>query len=87
MWDLKEVEKKVAVADEKGAVTFGKVLNETKEINKIINSKCVILMLCENSVGSYLGYYAFTSAECVVILLESSIKEEYCQNMIEKYRP
>ena len=87
-WEFSEINKhKVAAVDEANSITFEQTLMEAEKIHSIINTKCVVLMLSDNSVGSFAGYVAFTHYECIVIVLESSVKLSFCQDMIEKYRP
>ncbi len=87
-WEPDETDrKKLAAVDEIYAITFGEAFEEAESIKQVVNGRCVILMLSENSVGSFLGYLAFIAAGCVVIVLESSVKNSFCQDMLKKYKP
>ncbi len=87
-WNLDKIDReKLAAVDEDNSVTFDQVLTDIEQISSIVNERCVVMMLCENSVGAFIGYSAFTYAGCMVIVLEASVRKSFCQHMIEKYRP
>lgn len=87
-WKMKDIdEKRVAAIDNTDLITYGDVKRHIEEIQSITAERNVVLILSDNSVGSYLGYICFLYMNCAVILLENTVKEEFCKAMIEKYRP
>lgn len=87
-WKMKGIdEKRVAAIDNTDLITYGDVKRHIEEIQSITAERNVVLILSDNSVGSYLGYICFLYMNCAVILLENTVKEEFCKAMIEKYRP
>lgn len=87
-WNIDEEDKDIIAAiDENSSISFGEAKESAIELEKKIHGRSLILILSENSVGSYLGYFCFTELQYAVLVLETGIKEEYCKEIIEKYKP
>lgn len=88
MWNLELFKDNVAVIDEYGTVlSYEDVLNETNKIAKHIPKRCLVFSLCENSVGSVLGYVSFINNGIVPVLLNSQLEKGLLVNLLDNYCP
>lgn len=88
MWDLGSFKDNVAVIDEYGtSLKYGEVLAETEKIAGSIGRRCLVFSLCENSIGSVLGYIAFVNAGIVPVLLNAHLEKELLDNLLANYCP
>jgi acyl-CoA synthetase (AMP-forming)/AMP-acid ligase II len=67
--------------------TYGEILDFSERIKSLNLSRNLVLSLCENSIGSVLGYVAFLYTECVPILVSTEIDKILLKNIINKYFP
>lgn len=77
-----------AAIDEYGmSVTYGMLDTEGKKITDFINGRCLVFLLCKNTIGSILGYVAFMGAGIVPALLSSSMDQEMIRKLVTVYQP
>ena len=88
MWDLKKYKQNIAFSDEFGnSVTYDELLSESKKISDAIGRRCLIFSLCQNSLGSMIGYTAFVNNKIVPVLLNSELEKNLLDNLLEIYKP
>lgn len=88
IWNLRIFEKKEAMIDRHGnRLTYLDLDNEGKKIIELIGRRCLIFLLCENSIGSLLGYSAFINNDIVPALLNKHLDIELLNNLLEAYQP
>lgn len=88
IWDFKRFAKNTAIVDEEGTeIQYGELDRVGNEIAKIIDKRCLVFALCENSVGSVIGYTAFVNHGIVPVLLNSHLEEELLENLLNSYCP
>lgn len=88
MWNLETFGKKYAFIDEYGnSLTYEEVHTESKKIYEHIGHRCLVFSLCENSIGSVLGYVSFVNSNIVPVLLNAHLEKELLFALIEKYCP
>lgn len=88
MWNLGAFEGKSALVDEFGcSLTYGEIQKESTIISEYVGERCLVFSLCENSIGSILGYIAFVNAKIVPVLLNAHLERELLYTLIEKYSP
>lgn len=88
MWDFSRFYKNVALLDEYGQSVSYKEMDEIgRIISKKIGKRCLVFMLCENRIGSVIGYSAFVQNGIVPVLLSAKIEKDFLCNMIETYCP
>lgn len=88
MWNFEEYRDSIALQDEFGKkVTYQELSIETKEIAKHVNKRSIVFCLCENKIGSVMGYSAFINAEVVPVLLNAHLETELLNNLLETYKP
>lgn len=88
--NFKRFGERLAFCDDRGAGISYKALDVwttglAKECR--LKSRALAFCLCENSVGSALGYLAFLRAGIVPLLLDQKIDEELLAHLLEVYQP
>lgn len=79
---------KIAIIDDSGyCVTYGDICRTISELNGIGIPRCVIFCLCENCVGSIVGYLAFENNKQVPLLLNARLDEGLRRNLNIMYKP
>lgn len=88
IWDFNEHKDNIAMKDETGAVlTYAELKNLGEHIAGSISRRCLVFFLCENSIGSVVGYTAFVNNGIVPVLLSSHLDKELLGQLITKYKP
>lgn len=88
MWDYKKYYKNIALLDEYGkGVTYQELDNLGGIIAEKIGGRCLVFVLCENKIGSMIGYSAFIQNGIVPVLLNAKLEMDFISNLIEKYCP
>ncbi|MEH2945013.1 AMP-binding protein [Lachnospiraceae bacterium KK002] len=88
MWDFGKFGSRNAVIDEYGeTVTYEQMEQEGNQIADVIGKRCLVFSLCENTIGSVLGYSAFINRKIVPVLLNSHLEKELLENLLSTYCP
>ena len=88
MWDFKRFSENVALTDEFGSsVCYKELQEENEKLYKAIGRRCLVFLLCQNSLGSIVGYTAFLSNGVVPVLLSSELERELLANLLSVYKP
>ncbi|MBE5885013.1 MAG: AMP-dependent synthetase [Lachnospiraceae bacterium] len=88
MWDFEQFEEKIALKDEYGKeVTYIQLKNMTKQLAGVIGKRTLVFCLCENKIGSVVGYSACINENIVSVLLNAHLERELLRNLIEIYQP
>lgn len=88
MWDFEKYKENVALQDEFGRkLTYNELANETKSLSESIGKRALVFCLCENKIGSVIGYSAFINAGIVPVLLNAHLEKELLDNLLETYKP
>lgn len=88
MWNLEQFKDNTAILDEFGTkLTYGELSVEGKKIADTIGRRCLVFSLCENTIGSVVGYTAFVNNGIVPVLLNAHLDRELLKNLLEKYMP
>lgn len=88
IWDLDKYKNNIALQDEFGTVlTYGRLKDLGEELSCNIRTRCLVFSLCENSVGSLLGYVGFLNNCIVPVMLNSHLEKELLCNLLETYCP
>ena len=69
------------------ALTFIDLIKMSKQIRSNIKKRSLIFLLGENSIESLAGYIAFVNSGCVIMLINSQIKDEDLYSLYNKYLP
>ena len=88
VWNFEEFNEKIALRDEFGTVlTYAELKALGEQVADSIASRCLVFLLCENSVGSVVGYSAFLNNGIVPVLLNSHLDREFLARLVAKYKP
>ena len=88
IWNFNEHKGNIAMKDEAGAVlTYAELKNLGEQIAGSISTRCLVFSLCENSIGSVVGYTAFVNNGIVPVLLNRHLDQELLGELIATYRP
>lgn len=88
MWKLEKFKDNKALIDEQGnSLTYSELNQESTKLFKIINKRCLVFSLCENSIGSVLGYVSFIQNRIVPVLLNAHLERELMNGLLYSYCP
>ncbi len=88
MWDFGRFGDNVAIIDEgKTKITYRQLAQEGKQLAEAAGKRCLVFCLCENTIGSVLGYSAFVEHNIVPVLLSSHLEKELLDNLLSAYSP
>lgn len=88
MWNLENYKNNIAIIDEsKDIVTYHQLNKECQELAKVVKQRCLVFSLCENSIGSMIGYIGFLNNNIVSVMLSSHLEIELLNNLLKTYCP
>lgn len=88
IWNLKSFNEATAILDEYGnRVTYKQLEEESNKLASIIGKRCLVFSLCQNEIGSVVGYIGFINNGIVPVLLNSHLESELLTNLLETYEP
>lgn len=88
MWNLKNDKNKIAIIDEhRRTITYQQLHEECEKLAEAVKNRCLVFSLCENSIGSLLGYVCFLNHHIVPVMLNSRLEKELLYNLQETYCP
>lgn len=88
MFDLNIYTNHVAVETEHGKkLTYEQLKQEADRIVEVMEPRKFTFCLCENTLGSLVGYVAFLTHDIPTVLLDASKDTEIIKGLIDHYRP
>ena len=88
MWSFDKFVGKTAIIDEFGvSLSYEDLIREGEKIYEAIGKRCLVFTLCENSVGSVVGYASFINNRVVPVLLNAHMERELLGNLLDAYSP
>jgi acyl-CoA synthetase (AMP-forming)/AMP-acid ligase II len=78
---------RVALINEIKKITYRELINIFNKLSKIFKQKSVLLILCDNSLGSIIGYLFCLYSNNVAILIDKRISNNDLQELINLYKP
>ena len=86
--NMKKYANYVAVITEGGEeVTYEELGRFADELYAIIHHRCLVFCLCENTLGSLVGYVSFIRHKVVPLLIAKDMNTELLFNLLELYKP
>lgn len=85
--DKKDPQKIAAVEDTGNQITYGDLCKFSKEMAEYMPQRSVVFCLCENTIGSLIGYIGCLSHKIVPLLLALNTDKELLERLIETYEP
>lgn len=88
VWNFSKFEDRTAIIDDSDKTVTYKDLKEfSKRINEIIDKRCLVFLLCRNTIGSIFGYLAFIDNRIVPALLNDKLDRQLLDELIKTYSP
>ncbi len=88
MFDLLKYKNNIAVVtDRNECLTYFQLYEEVEKLAFAITQKGLVFTLCENLLGSFVGYVAFMNKKIPQVLLDGNKNVEMIQRLISIYQP
>jgi acyl-coenzyme A synthetase/AMP-(fatty) acid ligase len=88
MFDLKRYKTNTAVITDKGErLTYEELAAEANTFADAVTQKSLLFCLCENRLGSFVGYVACMEHHIPIVLLDGSKDLSVLKNLMEIYQP
>jgi acyl-coenzyme A synthetase/AMP-(fatty) acid ligase len=79
---------KVAFLDDRGQqITYQELAQYSEKLGNVLEARKLAFCLCENSVGSAVGYLSFLRNGVVPLMLDRKIDEELLNHLLTVYQP
>ena len=88
MWRLEEyTDRTAAVDEEKNQISYRELFDETCRIAEVLKERCLIFILCSNTIGALAGYTACINHHIVPLLLAESMDRGLLEQLMKAYQP
>lgn len=88
MFKLRSFPNNIAVETEQGVkLTYAQLEEAASSIARVMQPRRFTFCLCENTLGSFVGYVAFVTHNIPTVLLDASKSIEVVNNLIKLYQP
>jgi acyl-CoA synthetase (AMP-forming)/AMP-acid ligase II len=88
MWDFKKYKNNIAIiTEDKKEVTYLELEDYCRNLANNVRRRALVFNLCQNTIGSLLGYVGFLQNKIVPVMLQDNIDEELFKNLFELYKP
>lgn len=88
MFDLDKYANHIAVETEQGKkLTYAQLKQEADKIARVMQPRRFTFCLCENTIGSFVGYVAFMTHNIPTVLLDASKDIDIIEVLIDHYQP
>ena len=88
MWDFDKYDSNLAIIDDCGlSISYSELSMESSVLYGNIGGRCLIFILCRNSIGSLLGYVSAIDNRVVPLLLNADLDSESIERLIASYQP
>ena len=88
MWELNEFGDKIALLNDEGmCVTYSELDGIVRLITDMVKERCLVFVMCKNTIGSMVGYVSFIENKVVPVLLNSKMDQQSTTDLIHQYKP
>lgn len=88
IWDMNQFSANTAVIVESGEqITYQELQYAGDELCDVIDTRCLIFNMCDNVLGSLLGYTAFLNHDIVPVMLNVGLDWDLFGSLLEVYQP
>ncbi len=88
IWCFDRFDGHTALIDESGErLTYLQLNQEAETLTKKMGERSLVFCLCENTIGSVLGYVSFLNHGIVPVMLGSHLERSLLNNLLEAYHP
>ncbi|MCR5702217.1 MAG: AMP-binding protein [Lachnospiraceae bacterium] len=85
--DCKNRDKIAALSDNGKTITYGELVDISKDIRELIGERNLVFVLCRNTIDSLVGYVAMAASSNVSLLLGAETDDELIEELIRTYSP
>lgn len=83
-----QLPQKIAIVDDsKGILTIGDIVEKSKTFFEVLQKRTLIFILADNSIESFLAYYACLNYDIVPLLISHRIDKTLLDRLIQEYHP
>ena len=88
IWEFSSFKNNIALLDEKGTtISYFELQQEADRVAACVGRRCLVFTLCQNEMGSVVGYVGFLNNTILQVLLNSHLEDELLDELIDKYKP
>ena len=88
IWDMNQFSVSTAVITESGQqITYQELQKAGDELCAFIDTRCLVFNMCDNVLGSLVGYTAFLNHDIVPAMLKADLDQELFGSLLENYQP
>ena len=88
MWKFDRFSHHIAVIDESGeTLSYKELAEESRKLFQAAKGRCLVMQLCQNTLGSFLGYAAFLEEGIVPAMLAVDIDRDMLTALYKSYTP
>lgn len=88
MWNFKSFVNHIAIIDDNNVqVTYEQMRVIEEQIGNLVESRSLVVCLCQNTIGSIVGYASFINKRIVPLLVNAYMSKELLSNIFELYEP
>lgn len=87
-FELDKYKDNVALISDDGQIfSYGELYESSCSLSTVMKTRKLVFQLCENSIGSVLGYASFLNAGVVPVMLSAGIDKNLLHVLINTYQP
>ena len=88
IWNFDEYKDNTAFIDDQARkVSYGELKAEGLKLAEAAGGRCLVFSLCQNSLGSVVGYTGFVNNGIVPVMLSAGLDRELLAGLLDKYQP
>lgn len=88
MWDLLKTKGSIAFIDDRGnSVSYRELHDISLRFGQIMESRVLVALFCQNSIGSAIGYVSFINNGMVPLMINSMLEYELRNKLLMTYLP
>lgn len=88
MWNLEQFSHHIAIINEDGqSLRYQELLEESRCLGSALGKRCLVFILCSNTIGAFVGYTGCIINRSVPLLLAENMDKELLKHLIDTYKP
>jgi len=88
MWDLEQFKNNIAVKDDKAnELTYAELNKACEELSNAVGKRCLVFSMCDNVIGSLIGYIGFINGRIVPAMIKHDLDAELLKELYDDYKP
>ena len=75
------------ITEDSEYISYGSVVQAADRFRQQLGGRCLVFIVCRNSIEAIIGYLGCLRARAVPILIGENINREFLESLLEQYRP